>query len=148
MLVFSKSNDWISRLIRLFNWGRYSHVEYLEESTGMIWGATPEYGVSVRPLAQMLEESDNVVAYKVNVEYNEQEVLDRIKSQLGKKYDWLAILGFVLRKHTEDKDKWVCSELQDWAFLPQVKFQNTETFKVSPEDILKSPLVSFVKELK
>jgi len=35
------------------------------------------------------------------------------RTQLGKGYDWLALLGIPLREPWEDADRWICAELAE-----------------------------------
>jgi hypothetical protein len=40
---------------------------------------------------------------------------DALKREVGKPYDHLAILGFVVGRNWRETDSWICSELQAYA---------------------------------
>ena len=71
-------------------------------------------------------------------------------SDVGKKYDWLDILGFAFARDWHRPGRYICSELVDWAFK-QAGAPLTNTWapshRVSPRDIIFSPAVSFVKRV-
>lgn len=48
---------------------------------------------------------------KIPVTGDTAKVISFVSSQLGKKYDWLGILGFIVPWKSGDKDKWYCSEI-------------------------------------
>ena len=45
-----------------------------------------------------------------------QAVIAAAASQIGKPYDYTAILGLGLRRDWQEEDAWFCSELVAWAF--------------------------------
>ncbi|WP_296574126.1 hypothetical protein [Zoogloea sp.] len=47
---------------------------------------------------------------------DEDAALSAARSQVGKGYDWRALLGIVLRaRRLAEKDRWFCSELVAWV---------------------------------
>lgn len=111
-IEFSKSGSIISKLIRWFTWGKWSHV-------------------AVRmPEGDMIEAREFLGVVRRNVKYEDvQQVVlevteeqakvfhDVLRSQVGKPYDWLAILGFLFRRDWQRDDYWICSELVAWALI-------------------------------
>ena len=84
----------------------------------------------------------------------EGKVWEAAEKEVGKKYDFPALLGFLpgIRLFwKDDPDKWFCSHLVAWAcslggrplFSPQ-----TPLYKISPGDIDYSPTLSRVGKVK
>ena len=46
---------------------------------------------------------------------NEAGFLQALRSQIGKPYDYAAIIGFVFRRDWQADNRWFCSELPAWA---------------------------------
>ncbi len=85
--------------------------------------------------------------YSVEVtEKQKEKIFEFAESQIGKPYDWLGILGFVLfNPNIESKNRWFCSELVFAAFKKAgvELLKNTHPSEVSPRLFLKSPLLQF-----
>ena len=67
----------------------------------------------VKPDKAKIKETDTIVAIKKYPINNKEAAITFLKSQLGKKYDYLGALGLALapsRKWDED-DSWFCYEL-------------------------------------
>jgi len=133
-LEFSRKH-WqpFSWLIRWATWSEWSHVDVIMPD-GSYVGARGSGGV-VRH-----QESQDASVKQVLLVYVTQSVYDRfysnIESQIGKPYDWEAILGHVFRKKWDDADAWFCSELVAWAFseagMPLIRAAKN---KVTPRDL-------------
>lgn len=67
-------------------------------------------GVRVRTLSELLAESSAVEWAEVEVP-DETAGMALLGAQLGKKYDWTALVGFVLRANWAKPSRWFCSEL-------------------------------------
>lgn len=44
-----------------------------------------------------------------------QAIIDAARSQLGRPYDWTAVVGLGLHRDWQEDDAWFCSELVAWA---------------------------------
>lgn len=109
-IEFSTGGGMISRLIRWFTWGRWSHVA-IRMPEGDVIEAKEFRGVIRR---EVTYEQKEIVSVTVTPE--QYAVFETaLRSQLGKSYDWRAILGFVFRRDWERTDYWICSELVAWA---------------------------------
>lgn len=136
-LQFSTQDKLFARLIDWWTWGDYSHVD-LVLPDGRWLGARGD-GVKVRepyPVARRL---------RVTVEAP-AAVLQLVLSQVGKPYDFLAILGFICHRDWQEEDSWVCSELIAWAFARggQRLINANNLNRISPRDLLLSPLLNHV----
>ena len=70
-----------------------------------------------------------------------------LENQLGKKYDWLAILSLGLFKRDwQSETKWFCSELLLTALnkCTSLRLLNTDAdaFRVTPRDLYLSPFMN------
>jgi uncharacterized protein YycO len=65
------------------------------------------------------------------------------RTQLGKPYDWGAIVGIALHRDWRAPDKWFCSELVAWACeqagTKLLRFDNLD--RVTPGQLALSPLL-------
>ncbi|MCX4187158.1 hypothetical protein [Methylophaga sp. OBS4] len=132
-LQFSAQKKPGSWLIRRFTWSPFSHVDFVLPN-GRLLGARGLGGVQVRNAQHF----DAVGRFQVAAP---ESVLDFAKSQVGKPYDWGAILGLVARHDWQDKNAWFCSELIAWCFLqagvPLLRSQQLQ--RITPRDLLLSP---------
>jgi len=135
---FTAEDDWISRLIRLFTWSEYSHIDFVTQSGKMI-GCWPGQGVSFH------DKVAGKVQYAEIECYSAANVERFIIDQMGKQYDWGAIFGIVFRRKSwHNIDKWFCSELIAEALLQDGNnIINKHTYRVTPQDIIESPKVKF-----
>lgn len=71
------------------------------------------------------------------------EIYAFAKAQVGKKYDWGGVIGFVSRKDRDDAQKWFCSELVFAACLAGGVYllRRIESHRVAPCDVHHSPLL-------
>lgn len=138
-LQFSKRRGLGSQAIRWFTWSAFSHVDAVL-ADGRLLGATFEHGVALRPHDPA--EYSRIERFAVDVPA--EPVLYAAMSQIGKPYDWGALLGFALRSGSHhDAGAWFCSELWAWAFhqagYPLLRTDHLH--RISPRDLLLSPLL-------
>jgi hypothetical protein len=119
-----------SRSISWFSSGHLSHVDALMPD-GRLLGARSDHvggvpsGVWVRPYDY--EKVISKVIFEINTVSLEQEdkFYSFLRAEVGKGYDHLAILAFLLNRNWRDLDAWICSELQAAAleycgYLPKL----------------------------
>lgn len=76
---------------------------------GHLMGARIKGGVAVRPPDYATFNHRVVMIIPVsNAEW--VAFWDFARAQLGKRYDWLAILAFVFNRNWRDRERWYCSE--------------------------------------
>lgn len=134
----------ISRLIRWQQRGDWSHASLCFSGRGVI--ESREFK-GVRALPQIEAAPGEVIElYAVEGLTREQEekVFAFAQEQLGKKYDWPMVFGFVSRSPVEGHQsggKWFCSELV-YAALRAAGVEllgNTEPWEVSPPLLHRAP---------
>lgn len=120
-IVFARRNTLGSWLLRFFTWSPYSHVGAIfEDNHGapllVVHSTSPE-GVHVTEWDKFSEQYNVCEVCEVSVP-NEDAAFDFLQSQIGKPYDWSAILGFIFRASDwERDDAWFCNELVEAALV-------------------------------
>lgn len=130
--------DLSSRLIAWFTQGRYSHVEFITRD-GKALGARLKGGVKYRPFGYIGNRRSRIFT----IDAPEHQVYEYAKSQLGKPYDWLAILGFITGRSWQNSRRWFCSEYVTWSVLrADVEILRVEEVsKITPDGLSLSPLL-------
>lgn len=152
MIALYKGTSFLSRLIRWFTWSEYSHAAWLCEDGSVIeaWqgggvrhvaslGAQHKAGTPV-DMFFVYGHGDNLLTT-----CQRNAVENFLLEQVGEKYDYLGILGFLSRKRMEAHDAWFCSELifkalNHAGIYPLLR---TPACKVSPGLLAISPLLKF-----
>lgn len=116
-LIFSRGDDWISRLIRFFTRSRFSHVALVSpdgttviESTGL----TRPDGVQQTPL-DVWQARHPGFELRAAHHPNPESVWAIACSQMGKPYDNSYIWGWLLHRNWQAPDRWACHELIFWS---------------------------------
>jgi uncharacterized protein YycO len=100
-----------------FTHATYTHValvapdgsEVIEAS-----GVGKPQGVRVMSMEIWASKHPGFVLRKIEHPYPEK-VWTIASSQIGKGYDWLFLLSYLIRRDVQDKSKLVCSELIEWS---------------------------------
>lgn len=138
-LIFSTSDDLVSRAIRLYTWGDWSHVGVLLPDNTVIDSTLTYKGVSQRSLEQFQSEDSK---WEI-IEHQglSEELIGFMKQQIGKPYDFTGILGLPFRKDWENDDRWFCSELIAWAAKQAgTPIINKDAWRVTPQDLYQAVL--------
>jgi hypothetical protein len=112
-LQFSTSHDLDSWIIRNFQRAWCTHVDYALDD-GQLLGARIDGGVQIRPPDYMkftrTERVNITVPYYVETAFS-----NFMKDQVGKPYDWIAIVSFLCvvacNRDWRTPGAWFCSEL-------------------------------------
>lgn len=112
-LLFTTSNHPLSAVIRATTWSRWSHVALV--SGDMVIEAAAPGGVTRRPLADALAAARDYELVMLP-SHDPQRIIEAAVSQLGKPYDYSAIVGLWLHRDWQDDRRWFCSELVAWSF--------------------------------
>lgn len=113
-LYFYKGKWLISRLIQLRTFSRFSHVAISVK--WLVYEAHYDRGVilSNSPTTYNKSEYEELTIYVKN--YQEYNILEFLGRQVGKKYDFLAIISFFTRENNRnDNGRFFCSELASIA---------------------------------
>lgn len=113
-LVFARSHRPGSLLIRLGTFSNWSHVGVVTD-LGVIETTFPK-GVHVTPWREFVDRHSAIEEIEVALP-DEAAARRFLISQLGKKYDWTAIVGFVFREPWARAGRWFCSELVEAACI-------------------------------
>lgn len=145
MIIFTDTDLIGSFIIRKFTKSNWSHVAI--EHNGMVIESVTHGGVRMVPLDDF--ESQYPRLFKMELPYKANEkIFNAVKSQIGKKYDWTAILAFGFNRNWQEKDAWFCSELIMNGILEAgytVLNPSTKVSRITPEDLFKFNLPFIIK---
>ena len=139
---FVAGKSLISRFIQWFTWGDYGHVEHVLRD-GSVISAEFWSGVTHYPVGHPVPKGSQ----DFTVELTDDQC-DRLESflraQVGKGYDWSALLGFVARSDWQARSRWFCSELEAAAYQAAGKplLRTDVSYRVSPSMLSLSPYLT------
>lgn len=113
-LLFVRATSPGSLLIRAFEGGEASHVGIVDGD--YVIDATFAHGVARRPLADFMRRRE-LVADIVVPTPDDAAGLAWARTQIGKPYDWLALVGFLLWRDLSNPGSGYCSLLARGALL-------------------------------
>ena len=132
-VVFCRSNRMRSWIIRAITWSAWSHVALVDgdEAIEAVWP-----GVRAAPLSNVLEHYA-AHAFADLPCADPAAALQAARSQIGRPYDWKALVGFLLHRDWEDERAWFCSELVAWAIHQAGKplFRVSVLRRVTPQHL-------------
>jgi hypothetical protein len=149
MICLYKGTSLVSKLIKFRTWSDYSHVSFVagENLSGPEYEAWHIGGVQrVNSFALNHKPGTRVDLFDIKLTPGENEgLLEFYESQLGKKYDFRAIGGFVLRLNVQDKDALFCAEYTISGFekIKKPLLARIPAYKVPPGYIPLSPLLDY-----
>lgn len=145
-LFFTTSTSIISKFIRFRTWGKYSHVQIINIYPEVI--SADEQGVMVRNVREEELQDYAILTCPSLTEGQRHDILDFCLHQVGKGYDFLGLVDFLINEDIQDEDRFFCSELAFLAYqaakVDLVK--RLDHAFVSPMHLLISPLLEVVKE--
>ena len=114
--IFARQRGLASWLIRLACWSRWSHIAVVEDDQTLIHSTFLGGGVRRVSLFDFLAEYSATELMEVSVP-DEAAALAFVRAQIGRPYDWTALVGISLRRDWAEPDKWFCSELFEACLL-------------------------------
>lgn len=130
---FCKSNGVGAWLIRFLTFSNWNHVAI--EINGLVWDSTGIHGVKVWSPETFFNHYEKVETRSI-FNKNEYSAQDFLRKQLGKEYDFTALLALPFREDWQDKNKWFCSELVTEALVRSgYDFSHLPTYRVTPRDL-------------
>jgi hypothetical protein len=111
MIALYKGKSFISRLIRWFTWSVYSHAAWVCRDGSVIeaWSGGVRHAAS---LGAAHDAGTPVDLFELDLTEDQlQAVEEFLLAQVGMKYDWLGLCGFLSRHAMDEHDAWFCSEL-------------------------------------
>lgn len=112
-LMFSTTRWPLSTVIRAFTWSRWSHVSLVDGAD--VIEAIAVHGVRRAPLSEAIARAADHAFVDLPAA-DPAAVLAAAAGEIGKRYDYAALLGLALRRDWQACDAWFCSELVAWAF--------------------------------
>lgn len=138
-MMFTNSNTIGAALIRAVTWSDFSHVVTLIDNDTIIHADF--HGVRIEPIIELQNRSKSwmIVEYVCK---DSDAVINAMKTQLGKPYDFSGVFGIILRDiDLQDDSKWWCSELPVYGFevANDPKFATTFATRITPQHWLMLP---------
>ena len=149
-LLFSTTANPFSGLIRVATWSRWSHVAIVDGDH--VIEAVALHGVRRVPLSEAIGRAKRYALVERPCR-NPKGVIAAAISQIGKPYDYTAVLGIGLHRDWQEDDAWYCAELVAWAFdqATEPLFRPEALRRVTQEHIFMlapaTPELIFFKEL-
>lgn len=133
-LAFYQGRSFVSRLIRFVTWGKYSHVavilddgrilEAWHKPSGVRWISHLGDGHQVGTLVDVFDVPELPFPHSATA---------AAADMIGMKYDFAGLLGFVVRRRTQDSNRLFCSEAAVMlAAIGGVELIRAPAWKVSP----------------
>lgn len=113
-LLFSTTGNPFSALIRAATWSRWSHVSIIDDDD-MVIEAAALHGVRRVSFVDAINRAADAALVELPC-HDPAAVIATAASQIGKPYDYTAIVGLGMRRDWQEDDAWFCSELVAWAF--------------------------------
>jgi len=135
-LLFTRRRHIGSWFIRFVTWSEYSHVDIVLHDQFLIGAIAPD-GVVLHNMDDRLAMASKALVMELPV-----QSLDDAKnfalSQIGKRYDWLGVIGIGLHRNWQEDDKWSCAELAAMALNAggQRPFDSKFHNRITPQDLL------------
>lgn len=115
-LIFINSDHIGSKLVQWWTNSIFDHVEICIGDRKVI-GAKPKGGVQIRDISTLESGKWCLTRPAITLLDNQQEdIVNFLKSQVGKKYDWMGIMGFPMNRNIDNPNRWFCSEIAGKAF--------------------------------
>lgn len=122
-VVFVRGTSLISKIIRFFDKGEFSHVAIAVNETEVI-----EINWNIKSEIVPFYYKDYEIVRLDLTEYQRDQILPIARSLEGRWYDYLQILGFFFNGKFNDPRKFICSELV-YIILSKVRFITDKRIK-------------------
>lgn len=108
------TNRW-GFLLRFLMWSRWSHSAILDEETNIVYDSTlTGGGVRAREAGYFLEHYPQHEVRDITVATERlKESRVWLREQVGKPYDWTALLSWIVRRDWQRPDWGFCSEFSE-----------------------------------
>ncbi|WP_345815290.1 YiiX/YebB-like N1pC/P60 family cysteine hydrolase [Paraburkholderia sp. PREW-6R] len=134
-IAFCTSDDPGSAIIRAATWSEFSHVaQVLPDGERVVEAVLP--GVRVTSIEQLVRNHTRISLVDIPCA-DEGAAAEAALSQVGKPYDWRALLGIGLHRDWQSDEKWFCSELLAWCLAQGGKrlFRAEAMRRVTPQHL-------------
>ena len=149
-IALYRGKSLMSKAIMWLNWSDYSHASLITSAGTEIeaWAGDGIRGIlkggSVREVQFGLQHTSGThvdVFQAIGLtERLADRIEARIRTQIGRPYDWAGVFRFVSRRAPVADGDWFCSELVAWAFEQEGwALLNKPPQKIYPGEIAASP---------
>ena len=131
-ILFCRSGGLLSWAIRTLTWSRWGHVAILAPDNETVYEAVwPR--VHKTTLAELKKHEKVIQAVDMHLARPEAAIA-WLETQIGKPYDWVALLSFIVRHDWASPRKWFCSELASmaWDKGGTPLFRRSAVYRISP----------------
>jgi uncharacterized protein YycO len=132
-VIFSRRNSIGTPFIRFVTWSAWSHCALIDEDTQTVIQAIAFEGVVEEPLAGAIKIATKYEIVDISVP-DPAAALAWARSQLGKAYDYLGVLGIGLHREWNAEDKWWCSEFVEAALSAGGRRRFRMPQRITPQD--------------
>lgn len=131
---FCSSNLPFALLIKLFTFSKWNHVAI--EVGGIVYEARAWYGVTKTTFEELSSRQNKIYTKEVHG-LDGQAVRNFCEDQVGKKYDYRAIVALPFKRDWGREFEWFCSELGTKALISGGRlFKKFPAYRVTPERLL------------
>jgi uncharacterized protein YycO len=114
LIRFSRGTGWEAAVIRWATSSWAADVGF-KLPDGQVLDATPQYGVAIR--IETTDEDSAKYYLPSAPQWQVRNAVAYAVQQIGKPYDWAAVVRVPTRRDWHRPDKWFCSELVETAML-------------------------------
>jgi len=138
LLFCTNPRNPMSWAIRVGSWSKWSHVAMIDGED--VIEAVALEGVVRTPLATRKKEDPTWSVATLPCR-DRSAILAAASGQLGKPYDYTAVVGIGLHRDWQQTDRWFCSELVAWSFEQggSPLFRPEACRRVTPQDLWMLP---------
>lgn len=130
-LHFTRGQGIVPAIIRWITWSDANHVAI--EVHGYVYESNHRDGVFKTP-AVLWRHNKEILNTIDLPALNAETVENRLKAEVGKKYDWLNLFCYPLRCDYQHKNRWTCSELIAYAIQELIPHKHFH--RVAPRHLL------------
>jgi hypothetical protein len=125
-----------SQLIRTLTWSEWSHVAIPINDHQVVEAVWPR--VQISTIDEVLAKHPDYQFVDLPVPRPDLAIAAAL-SQVGKRYDWKALFGFLFHRDWADPGQWFCSELATWcAMQGEAQWFRAEVLdRITPDDVWK-----------
>lgn len=136
LVLCTRPDSAASWALRVYMWSKWSHVAIWDDEAGLIYdSALRQGGVRATPQMQWLLDYPLIETRPILIPpERKEEARAWLWEQVGKPYDWGAIVGIFFRQRQwADADAWFCSELAEAfrAKFERVRFAH-DLWRITP----------------
>lgn len=149
-LLFFRGKNLISKIIKTVTWGSYSHVAALidDQTVSESWVKSGVRKIRIDDLVKYHTPGTLIDVFQIS-KCVPEIIKELMLAEVGKKYHFIGILGFILHKNLPNPQCWFCSELIAWSLAASgFPLLNRQAHKISPSLLVASPYLKYERSFK